>query len=84
MSRYTFISCDCHAAPPMREYRSFVAAAHREAFDDWLAQSRREAVEARRGVPGRLRARDPRLDRVDGAGLALDAANGPLRATRMG
>ncbi len=48
MSRYTFISSDCHAAPPMPEYRPFIAAAHREAFDDWLAQSRREAVEARR------------------------------------
>ena len=52
MSRYTLISSDCHAAPPMREYRSFVAAAHRQAFDDWLAQSQREAAAARRARIG--------------------------------
>ena len=48
MSRYTFISSDCHAAPKMPDYRPFVAAEHREAFDDWLAESQREAAEARR------------------------------------
>lgn len=48
MTRYTFISSDCHAAPPMSEYRPFVASAHREAFDSWLAQTKREAAEARR------------------------------------
>ncbi len=52
MSRYTFISSDCHAAPPMPEYRSFVAAAHRQSFDDWLAESQRDAAEARRARIG--------------------------------
>ncbi len=48
MSRYTFISSDCHAAPPMPDFRSFVAAAHRDAFDDWLTSSQHEAAAARR------------------------------------
>ena len=48
MTRYTLISSDCHAAPPLPEYRSFIAKAHREAFDDWLTQTEREAAEARR------------------------------------
>ncbi len=48
MSRYTFISSDCHAAPPMPDFRSFVAAAHRDAFDEWLTSSQHEAAAARR------------------------------------
>ena len=52
MSRYTFISSDCHAAPKMPDYRPYVAAAHRESFDDWLAESQRQAAEARRSRIG--------------------------------
>jgi len=52
MSRYTFISSDCHAAPKMPDYRPYVAAAHRESFDDWLAESQRQAAEARRNRIG--------------------------------
>jgi len=48
MTRYTLISSDCHAAPQLPEYRSFIAKAHREAFDDWLRQTEREAAEVRR------------------------------------
>lgn len=52
MSRYTFISSDCHAAPPMPEYRPYIGTAHHAAFDDWLRESKREAAEARRARIG--------------------------------
>ena len=37
MKPYTLISSDCHAAPPMKDYRAFVEPRFRDDFDRWLA-----------------------------------------------
>ena len=48
MDRYVMISSDCHAAPPMKDYRQFVDPNYRDAFDDWLTEMQERAAEARR------------------------------------
>ena len=48
VNRYTLISSDCHAAPPMPEYRRYVEARHRAAFDDWIQLAEKRAAATRR------------------------------------
>ena len=48
MDRYTVISSDCHAAPPMKDFRPYVSAAQRDAFDEWLGWTEQKAAAARR------------------------------------
>ena len=42
MKPHTLISSDCHAAPPMKDYRTYVEPQYRADFDRWLEQSQKE------------------------------------------
>ncbi len=48
MKPYTLISSDCHAAPPMKDYRAFVEPRFRDDFDRWLEQTEKKAAAERR------------------------------------
>ncbi len=55
MKPYTLISSDCHAAPPMKDYRAFVEPRFRDDFDRWLEQTEKKAAaERRKRIGGNL------------------------------